>query len=145
MLYSNHPMEHSCSPSKVSSLGRFQIGTQLNLRVPFHGVKDNETIRIPAFDGFVSYRIFFTRAIAQEVLPFPPTPSASIAGRTMRESTMNRRRDSSRLKSPHNILIMMLDGAEFAQADTYGSRIREAAIRPDRTDYLTGNVRIAAW
>ena len=31
-------------------------------------------------------------AQAQEVLPFPPTPSASTAGRTMQESVYKRRR-----------------------------------------------------
>ncbi len=36
-------------------------------------------------------------AMAQEVLPFPPTPSASIAGRTMQESVYHRRVEPRRL------------------------------------------------
>ena len=35
--------------------------------------------------------------MAQEVLPFPPTPSASIAGRTMQESVYHRRVEPRRL------------------------------------------------
>ena len=37
------------------------------------------------------------KAIKQDSLPFPPTPSASIAGRTMQESVYKRRVEPRRL------------------------------------------------
>ncbi len=39
----------------------------------------------------------FPKLPAQESLPFPPTPSASVAGRTMQESTYEQRVTPSRL------------------------------------------------
>ncbi|MGB8149677.1 MAG: arylsulfatase [Candidatus Cybelea sp.] len=52
------------------------------------------------------------RLPAQDVLPFPPTPSASIAGRTMQESVYHQRVTPPRL-SEHapNILIVLIDDA----------------------------------
>jgi arylsulfatase A-like enzyme len=49
---------------------------------------------------------------AQDVLPFPPTPSASIAGRTMQESVYRTRVTEPRLpKDAPNILIVLIDDA----------------------------------
>jgi arylsulfatase len=62
-------------------------------------------------------------ALAQEILPFPPTPSASVAGRTMAESTHRWRVEPQRLKNPPNIIIIILDDAGFAQSDTFGGEI----------------------
>ena len=52
------------------------------------------------------------RLPVQDVLPFPPTPSASIAGRTMQESVYHQRVTPPRL-SEHapNILIVLIDDA----------------------------------
>ncbi len=47
-----------------------------------------------------------------ESLPFPPTPSASQAGRTMQESTYARRTELRRLPADApNILIVLIDDA----------------------------------
>ena len=77
----------------------------------------------------------------QEVLPFPPTPSASTAGRTMQDSAYKRRVVPRRLpKDAPNILIVMLDDVGPAQASTFGGlintptmdRIAEAGITYNR-------------
>ena len=50
------------------------------------------------------------KARAQEVLPFPPTPSASIAGRTMQESVYHQRETPPRLPDDApNILIILIE------------------------------------
>jgi arylsulfatase len=48
----------------------------------------------------------------QDVLPFPPTPSASIAGRTMQESVYAQRVHAKHLPDDApNILIVLIDDA----------------------------------
>ena len=48
------------------------------------------------------------------VLPFPPTPSASVAGPTLQESKHQRRVETSHLpKDAPNILIILLDDVGF--------------------------------
>src|SRR5258706_13372948 len=55
------------------------------------------------------------KAIKQDSLPFPPTPSASIAGRTMQESVYKRRVEPRRLPADSpNILIVLIDDARPA-------------------------------
>ena len=50
--------------------------------------------------------------MSQDSLPFPPTPSASIAGRTMQESVYERRVQPRRLpEDAPNILIVLIDDA----------------------------------
>ena len=58
-------------------------------------------------------------------LPFPPVPSASIAGPTLDESTMIRREEPNRIpnEDPPNILIILLDDVGFGQPDTFGGEI----------------------
>ncbi|NER46931.1 MAG: arylsulfatase [Symploca sp. SIO1A3] len=58
-------------------------------------------------------------------LPFPPVPSASIAGETLQESTMIRREEPNRIpnEDPPNILIILLDDVGFGQPDTFGGEI----------------------
>ena len=52
------------------------------------------------------------KAVNQASLPFPPTPSASIAGRTMQESVYKRRVEPRRLPADApNILIVLIDDA----------------------------------
>lgn len=50
------------------------------------------------------------QAAAQEVLPFPPEPSGSVAGRTMQDSTCSPLPKVSHLpKDAPNILIVLID------------------------------------
>ncbi|MCJ7686985.1 MAG: arylsulfatase [Desulfobacteraceae bacterium] len=59
--------------------------------------------------------------LAQDVLPFAPTPSGSIAGRTMAESVYNPLPKKSHLPADApNILIILIDDAGPGTPDTYG-------------------------
>jgi hypothetical protein len=61
----------------------------------------------------------------QEVLPFPPTPSASIAGRTMQESTYAQRARPEHLPADApNILIVLIDDAGPGLPTTFGGEVR---------------------
>ncbi|WP_337749676.1 arylsulfatase [Microbacterium sp. B19(2022)] len=61
----------------------------------------------------------------QDVLPFPPTPSASVAGRTMQESVYGQRAAPSRLPDDApNILIVLIDDAGPGLPDTFGGEVR---------------------
>ena len=60
----------------------------------------------------------------QESLPFPPTPSASIAGRTMQESVYKQRVKPRRLPADApNILIVLIDDAGPALPATFGGEV----------------------
>ena len=49
---------------------------------------------------------------SSDVLPFPPTPSASVAGRTIQESVYGQRVPPRRLpEDAPNILIVLIDDA----------------------------------
>ena len=68
-------------------------------------------------------------ASAQEILPFPPKPSGSIAGRTMQDSTYNPLPAVDRLpKDAPNILIVLIDDVGPAQTDTYGGEIHTPTL-----------------
>jgi arylsulfatase len=55
------------------------------------------------------------------ILPFPPTPTASVAGATLQDSTMTWRKEPQRLKpDAPNILIVLIDDVGFGIADTFG-------------------------
>src|SRR5690348_14248877 len=72
---------------------------------------------------------FAIPAAAQEVLPFPPKPSGSTAGRTMQESVYSPLPPVSHLrKDAPNILIVLLDDVGPAQADTYGGEIHTPTL-----------------
>ena len=63
------------------------------------------------------------------VLPFPPTPSASLAGPTLQESKHQRRVEPDRLPADApNILIVLLDDVGFGLADTYGGPIHTPTL-----------------
>jgi len=63
------------------------------------------------------------------VLPFPPVPSASVAGPTIQESKMTWRKEPRRLPpDAPNILIVLLDDVGFGQADTFGGEIRTPTL-----------------
>ncbi len=68
-------------------------------------------------------------AAAQEVLPFPPKPSGSTAGRTMQESIYSPLPPVSHLpKDAPNILIVLIDDVGPAQTDTYGGEIHTPTL-----------------
>ncbi len=95
---------------------------------------------------------------AQDVRPFPPPQSSSIAGKSLKDSRHQWRKTASRLPADApNILLVMLDDAGYAQADTVGgevhaptlTRIAQSGIRynafhtsasssPTRASLLTG-------
>jgi arylsulfatase len=63
------------------------------------------------------------------VLPFPPTPSASVAAPRLQDSKHQRRVETSRLpKDVPNILIILLDDVGFGLPDTYGGPIHTPTL-----------------
>ena len=63
------------------------------------------------------------------VLPFPPTPSASIAGPTIQESKMVWRKEPKRLKDgAPNILIVLIDDVGFGVPDTFGGEVHTPTL-----------------
>lgn len=63
------------------------------------------------------------------VLPFPPAPSASTAGLTIKESVHKKRVEPRRLaKDAPNVLIIIMDDVGPATASTYGGEIRTPAL-----------------
>ncbi|MGO9872273.1 MAG: arylsulfatase [Acidimicrobiia bacterium] len=65
----------------------------------------------------------------QEVLPFPPTPSASVAGRTLAESEYHVRRAARRLpEDAPNILIVLIDDAGPGLPTTFGGEVTTTAL-----------------
>ena len=64
------------------------------------------------------------RTISAESLPFPPTPSASTAGRTMQESVYKQRVEPRRLpENAPNILIVLIDDAGPGLPTTFGGEV----------------------
>ena len=62
-------------------------------------------------------------------LPFPKTPTASAAGRTLANSTHQWRKPVSPLRADApNVLIIMLDDVGFAHADTVGGAIHTPTL-----------------
>jgi len=62
-------------------------------------------------------------------LPFPKAPTASIAGRTLAESTHQWRAKGTSLRADApNVLIIMLDDVGFAHADTVGGAIHTPTL-----------------
>ncbi|HXA33977.1 MAG TPA: arylsulfatase [Acidimicrobiales bacterium] len=67
--------------------------------------------------------------MTQEVLPFPPTPSASEAGRTMQESTYAQRVPEKHLPDDApNILIILIDDAGPGLPSTFGGEVTTNAL-----------------
>jgi arylsulfatase len=61
---------------------------------------------------------------AQDILPFPPTPSASKAGLTIQGSTYKKREEPRRLPADApNILIILMDDLGPGTASTFGGEI----------------------
>ena len=73
--------------------------------------------------------LFGGNVAAQEVLPFPPTPSASKAGLTIEQSTYKKRVDPKRLEQgAPNILIILMDDVGPATPSTYGGEINTPTL-----------------
>jgi hypothetical protein len=71
------------------------------------------------------------KTIKQDSLPFPPTPSASIAGRTMQESVYKRRVEPRRLPADSpNILIVLIDDAGPGLPSTFGGEVQTLTMDP---------------
>src|ERR1700736_2452585 len=65
----------------------------------------------------------------QSGLPSPPTPSASIAGRTMQESVYKQRVRPRRLPADApNILIVLIDDAGPALPATFGGEVQTSTM-----------------
>ena len=63
------------------------------------------------------------------VLPFPPTPSASVAGPTLQQSRHRRRVEPERLpKDAPNILIILIDDVGFGIPDTFGGPVHTPTL-----------------
>jgi len=61
---------------------------------------------------------------AQEILPFPTPPSASVAGRTLQESTHKWRTEPQHLpEDAPNIVIFMTDDAGFSNPECFGGPV----------------------
>jgi arylsulfatase A-like enzyme len=74
------------------------------------------------------------------VLPFPLTPSASVAAPRLQDSTMQRRVEKGHLpKDAPNILIVMLDDVGFGLPDTYGGPIHTPTLSRIASDGISYN------
>ncbi len=74
------------------------------------------------------------------VLPFPPVPSASVAGPTLQESTHTRRAQPDHLPADApNILIILLDDVGFGQAGTFGGDIQTPTLSELAAQGITYN------
>ena len=68
-------------------------------------------------------------ARAQEILPFPPTPSGSTAGLTMQDSVYKKRVEPKRLaEGAPSILIILMDDVGPATPSTYGGEINTPTL-----------------
>jgi len=78
---------------------------------------------------FMVWASFALPASAQEILPFPPKPSGSVAGQTMQDSRYNPLPDKRRLpEGAPNILIVLIDDVGPAQTDAYGGEIHTPTL-----------------
>lgn len=76
----------------------------------------------------------------QDVLPFPPTPSASVAGRTIQDSTYERRVEPKRLaEGSPNVLVVLIDDAGPGLPDTFGGEVRTETLSRMRDEGISYN------
>ena len=95
-----------------------------NARTTNTNIMKQHNTRLGRLAGLCTAIFFVPLVGAQDVLPFPPTPSASEAGLTMQTSTYQKREVPQRLKEDApNILIVLIDDAGPATPDTYGGEI----------------------
>jgi arylsulfatase A-like enzyme len=92
-------------------------------------VKTRHTKYFSAVCSVALGAMFALPAAAQEILPFPPTPSASTAGLSMLDSVYKKRVEPQRLASnAPNILIILMDDVGPGQASTYGGEINTPTL-----------------
>ncbi|MEI8374111.1 MAG: arylsulfatase [Planctomycetota bacterium] len=73
--------------------------------------------------------VFASAAGAQEILPFPPTPSASTAGLTMQDSVYKKRIEPKHLaEGAPNILIILMDDLGPGTPSTYGGEVHTPTL-----------------
>src|SRR5271169_1035555 len=73
--------------------------------------------------------LFAHSAVAQEILPFPPTPSASTAGLTMKDSVYKKRVETKHLsEGAPNILIILMDDLGPGSPSTYGGEVNTPTL-----------------
>jgi arylsulfatase A-like enzyme len=79
---------------------------------------------------FMAFLMAFpASAWAQDILPFPPTPSASQAGVTIESSTYRKRVEPRRLAAEApNILIVLIDDVGNGTPSTYGGEINTPTL-----------------
>jgi len=74
------------------------------------------------------------------ILPFPPVPSASIAGPTLQESKHVRRQEPKHLPAnAPNILIVLLDDVGFGQPEAFGGEIKTPTLSRLREEGISYN------
>jgi arylsulfatase len=74
------------------------------------------------------------------VLPFPPAPTARVAGPTLQESVHKRRVEPERLpKGAPNVLIVLIDDAGFSVPDTFGGFAHTPALTKLRDEGISFN------
>ena len=70
-----------------------------------------------------------TKVVAQDVLPFPPVPSASTAGLTLKDSVYKKRVEPKRLADGvPNILIILMDDVGPGTPSTYGGEVNTPTL-----------------
>lgn len=83
----------------------------------------------PTFVFLTSFLILGLITKAQQILPFPATPSASKAGVTIETSSYKKRVEQKHLpKNAPNILIILIDDAGPGAASTYGGEINTPTL-----------------
>ena len=87
-------------------------------------------LRAGAFLGALGLSFAFSPiASAQEILPFPPTPSASTPGLTIPDSVYKKRVEPKHLADgAPNILIILMDDLGPATPSTYGGEINTPTL-----------------
>ena len=79
--------------------------------------------------GFAALTLSMALVNAQDILPFPPTPSASQAGVTIESSTYQKRVEPRRLAADApNILIILIDDVGNGTPSTYGGEINTPTL-----------------
>jgi arylsulfatase len=73
--------------------------------------------------------LFASTTVAQEILPFPPTPSGSTPGLTIQDSIYKKRVEPKRLaEGAPNILVILMDDLGPGTASTYGGEINTPTL-----------------
>jgi arylsulfatase A-like enzyme len=111
-------------------LGKIEGGKEMQSKAIAPSVLTlNRAFMLTAVPALAVGTAFTVPAGAQDVLPFPPKPSGSVAERTMQESTYNPLPVQSHLpKNAPNILIVLIDDVGPAQTDTYGGEIHTPTL-----------------